>query len=609
MAALDRVEAPFSILLDDDSYPIQPDLDMVRRIGRRFTEDARLAVQAFPVVVREKGETVEGIRSRYDDGRIVSHFTNCACALRMEAYRDVAGYRSDFDSPYGEESELSLRLMSHGWLVRQYRDPVVRHHESPVSRDSEGIIRARTFNTLRFIWWYFPAGLAVLFSANVLWNRFRTAIRELRSPAAAVHGIRDFVAEVRRGFDRSPLPAEVLKGFFGVRFNRIRTAAELSALRSCSWAALGADYLKSRRRHANSDDLATDAQVDQPEDSHAKEAPFVRTTEGTPKISVVIPAHNAAEFLGPTLDSACGQTYADIEVIVVDDGSCDDTADIACAHAGRDPRIRVVRQKNAGVAAARNRGIELARGAFIAPLDADDVWYPRKIERQLEAMLAAPPEVGLVSAAWECIDEKGRVIPGSRRSPQPGVLDGGIHDNGNLAQTLVYRNPIACASVPLIRKSCFENVGGYNTRMFTRGAQGCEDWDLYLRIAEHYQFTAVDDCLVAYRQRSRSMSQSSDGMARSFELMMEELEARRPDVPTLVRYGRQRFYWYLSNLCGRQGDRLGAASWLAKAIWADPTVFSRVPAGTALRRVSEVFRSDHNGLSPSNVPTVQAVEG
>lgn len=302
-----------------------------------------------------------------------------------------------------------------------------------------------------------------------------------------------------------------------------------------------------------------------------------------PLISVIIPAYNAERFLPETLRSACAQTYRRLEIVVVDDGSTDGTADIARFFEAGDARVRLLQQKNAGVAAARNLGIAHSRGQFIAPLDADDVWYPRKLERQVEILLAADQSVGVVYSAWECIDEEGIILSGTRRSP-------GLE--GDLSTVLAYRNVIACASNPLIRRRCIESVGGYSQRMFERGVQGCEDWDLYLRIAERYRFAASPDCLMAYRRRRSSMATSSTGMAGSFRIMMSDLEERRPDLPAALRqHARQRFYWYVSNLCSRDDERLRAAAWTIRSFLADPTVVRRLPLRKAFRRLAGLLLS------------------
>src|SRR5579864_8402353 len=125
-------------------------------------------------------------------------------------------------------------------------------------------------------------------------------------------------------------------------------------------------------------------------------------------VSVIIPAYNAERFLRYTLASAQAQTYEHVEIIVVDDGSTDSTVDIALAAAAADKRVRVLRQENLGVAAARNRALGESRGDFIAPLDADDVWHPQNLALQVAALKVARSTTA-VSYAWSVvIDERGR---------------------------------------------------------------------------------------------------------------------------------------------------------------------------------------------------------
>ncbi|MDF2765542.1 MAG: glycosyltransferase family 2 protein, partial [Rhodospirillales bacterium] len=128
-----------------------------------------------------------------------------------------------------------------------------------------------------------------------------------------------------------------------------------------------------------------------------------------PLVSVVIPAFNAERFLARTLDSVSRQTYSALEIIVVDDGSLDGTAGIVRQQAALDPRVRLIRQENAGVAAARNRGIAESDGCFVAPLDADDLWHPQKIELQLRRF-EERPSAGLVYCWSIGIDEEDRVM-------------------------------------------------------------------------------------------------------------------------------------------------------------------------------------------------------
>lgn len=295
-----------------------------------------------------------------------------------------------------------------------------------------------------------------------------------------------------------------------------------------------------------------------------------------PLVTVVVPAYNAGRFVEEAVRSALRQTYADLEVVVVDDGSTDDTAERVRALCAADPRVRLLQQENGGVAAARNRGIAAARGALIAPLDADDVWYPAKLERQVEVM-ARDDTLGLVYTGWERVDEAGRPIPGTARAPRA---------EGWLADRLVLANLIPCASAPLIRRACLEEVGGYEDhRGF--GGQGCEDWDLYLRLAERYRFAVVPECLVGYRQSGGSMSANRRRMRRSYEVVAARLRQRRPALPAaLRRASRYRFYWYLSKVCRREGDRLSAWYWRARAVLVAPRAFRERLARLGPRRAS-----------------------
>jgi len=139
---------------------------------------------------------------------------------------------------------------------------------------------------------------------------------------------------------------------------------------------------------------------------HAR--PHDEESANGPLVSAIVPAYNAAKTIDETLRSVRAQTYRNLEIIVVDDGSKDETAAIAEAHAGQDPRLRVIRQNNAGVAAARNAGILAARAEFVAPVDADDIWAPAKIARQL-SLMKENPNATLCYTWWACIDHRGRV--------------------------------------------------------------------------------------------------------------------------------------------------------------------------------------------------------
>src|SRR5262249_3226700 len=120
----------------------------------------------------------------------------------------------------------------------------------------------------------------------------------------------------------------------------------------------------------------------------------------SPLVSVIVAAYNAERYIEETCLSVLGQTYTPLELVVVDDGSTDRTGAIVSALTASDPRVHLIHQTNSGVAAARNRAIAAARGEFIAPLDADDLWHSTKIERQVRRLQECGPETGLVYCWW-----------------------------------------------------------------------------------------------------------------------------------------------------------------------------------------------------------------
>lgn len=264
-----------------------------------------------------------------------------------------------------------------------------------------------------------------------------------------------------------------------------------------------------------------------------------------PLVSVIIPAYNAEALITKTLESVLRQTYQHIEVLVVDDGSCDRTPNIVKEFAQRDCRVHLLQQANAGVAAARNLGIQHARGEFIAPIDADDIWYPQNVERQVQCFLESSSTVGLVYS-WSAFIDEADV-------PTGGFCAFCIQ--GNIFLTLLCFNFLGNASATMIRRSCLEKVGTYSTELRSRNAQGCEDWDLYLRLAEHYQFGVVPEFLVGYRKLQNSMSRNSMAMADSWYFVLESACQRHPEVHAFLhRTSMSYFLLYLAQECDGVGD-------------------------------------------------------
>ncbi|MEG4228085.1 glycosyltransferase family 2 protein [Microcoleus sp. N9_B2] len=286
-----------------------------------------------------------------------------------------------------------------------------------------------------------------------------------------------------------------------------------------------------------------------------------QNTLNQPLVSVIIPAFNAENFIAKTLESVLSQTYQNIEVLVVDDGSTDTTAEIVQSFAQKDSRVSLFHQSNAGVAVARNLAIEKSKGEYIAPIDADDIWYPQNLEKQVECLITSEQSVGVVYSWSLDINEK-------------DLFTGGFYNStieGEVYKALVYKYFMGNASSSLIRRICFERVGGYNCQLKAENAQGCEDLELFLRIAEHYQFKVVPEFLVGYRQISSSMSCNYEAMAKSHSLIMADVRERHPEIPAnIYRWSNSSFYIYnLAVKSNRNGNHRSTLFWLYRAFLED----------------------------------------
>lgn len=272
-------------------------------------------------------------------------------------------------------------------------------------------------------------------------------------------------------------------------------------------------------------------------------------------VSVIVPAYNAAATLDETLRSARSQTHRNIEIIVIDDGSTDNTSDIAQSHARADDRVQVIRQANKGLPATRNVGIANSRGAYIAPLDADDLWHPDKTKRQLDALRAAD---AAVAYSWNAIvDIDSRII----------YLDSRSEAEGDVIRALCSRNIVGNGSNPLVTRAAADEVGGYDAR---DGLHGCEDYMFYFRIAERHPYALVREFLVGYRDRPDSMSASFDKMLSSHAICEAEFGEGHPERQRLLRGNRTRLTRFMASRCYRSGNMAGARKLLGQMVRDDP---------------------------------------
>ncbi|MCF7907812.1 MAG: glycosyltransferase [Candidatus Omnitrophica bacterium] len=201
------------------------------------------------------------------------------------------------------------------------------------------------------------------------------------------------------------------------------------------------------------------------------------------KIDIIIPAYNKADLTVKAIDSVLQQTYNNIEIIVVDDGSTDETKKLISSVKDKS-KVKYIYKDNGGACSARNLGIKVSQAQYIGFLDCDDMYLPQKVELSL-AYLEDNPDIGFVHTAAYFIDENDTIL--RQFSPKISTKVGKIKDN------LVLRNFI-CPSTTIIRKSCIDEVGYFDESIFTPA-----DWDMWLRLTEKFKASYIDIPLTMYR--------------------------------------------------------------------------------------------------------------
>lgn len=243
-----------------------------------------------------------------------------------------------------------------------------------------------------------------------------------------------------------------------------------------------------------------------------------------PLISAIIPNYNYELYVGFAIDSVLSQTYSNIEIIVVDDGSSDGSRDVLAAYGDR---IKVVFQQNQGVSAARNAGVEVSRGELIAFLDADDVWLPTKIEKQV-MRFAADKELGLVHVGVEEVDADNKLL-----HTHTAGLDGSVSEKMVM---LTHESIFGGGSGSMIPRTVFHEVGGFDTRISTSA-----DWDLHYRISDRYKVGFVPEILLTYRVHGTNMHGNVRALETDMMLAFKKIfTGTRPAIARLKRpaFGR-----------------------------------------------------------------------
>lgn len=234
-------------------------------------------------------------------------------------------------------------------------------------------------------------------------------------------------------------------------------------------------------------------------------------------VSVVIPTYNYGRFIAEAIGSVLEQTHQPIEIVVVDDGSTDDTANVVVSFGDK---VKYVRQENAGVCSARNRGVAESSGEFVAFLDADDIMEPTSLEKQLEKFDAE--EVGLVHCGLRLFDsETNRTIKLQLEGGEDRVAD----------DLLLWEGPgIAGPGAVVVRRESFNAVGGFDTRMKVG-----EDWDFCYRVARMYKVAFVPEALVNYRSHAGAAHRNVAEMERGMRWFYEKAFSTQDEAVLAVR--------------------------------------------------------------------------
>lgn len=311
--------------------------------------------------------------------------------------------------------------------------------------------------------------------------------------------------------------------------------------------------------------------------------PRSRASKSLPLVSVIVPCFNAARFLSQTLDSLRSQTYRNLEILVIDDGSIDETASIAKAFAERDERMVLLRKFNGGLASARNFGLDHASGKYVAFIDGDDFWAPGKVEKHV-AHLEADGGVGISYSGTQYVDSAGEPLRHCRLPKTRSIS----------AYYLYCRNPITTGSTAVFRREVFD-YHRFDERM-VGALGGNEDVDCWLRIAfappRKWKFEGIPELLTFYRINPSGLSHDFDRHLASARYTWAKSFAYAPEIAAryaqLAEAFQLRFYARRA-IASKQFTAARRFIWLA--LRTDPRILIREPAHTGVTLLAALQRS------------------
>ncbi|MFM9942904.1 MAG: glycosyltransferase family 2 protein [Hyphomicrobiaceae bacterium] len=300
-----------------------------------------------------------------------------------------------------------------------------------------------------------------------------------------------------------------------------------------------------------------------------------------PAFTVVVPLYNTERYIAATLDSILAQTFADFEIVVVNDASTDRGPTIVDSYIARDARIRMVTQDNRGLAGARNSGIRQARGSYIALLDADDLWTPDKLALH-KAHLDVNLDIGVSFAPSLFIDENGASL-GIAQTPKLDDID---------AEHVFCRNPVGNGSAAVLRRAAVDDIaftievdGSSRTCWFDETFRQSEDIELWTRIiaTTSWRFGGIPQTLTHYRVNSGGLSADVDKQFASWRRFRDKLAGIAPDL--VAKAGRRAEAYqcrYLARRAAISGAGATALSLMATGLRHHPHMLVEEPTRTIL---------------------------